>query len=295
MDAMDCYIGFTATLNQSAQSDVPAKKQALWQKWYSEPVHMGKRLTQTRWVVLRFPTAAQAQAAKMSTEAFEDFFFRVSCFDYAKMGRAMESLKALLERTDKVRIKCPATPAAPKGTDISFSIKGLPAIPCAGEMNIPDGDVYTAPVKESVNGIISYNTPSVYQGFGYEQISLRFKNGKIVEAAANDTKRLNAVLDTDAGARYVGEFALGVNPFIREPMNETLFDEKIAGSIHFTPGNSYDDCDNGNKSAVHWDLVLIQRPEYGGGEIYFDDVLVRKNGVFVLPELECLNPDKLTQ
>jgi aminopeptidase len=293
MDNMDCYIGFTAWVNQSAQSDVPAEAQALWGRCYNEPVHMGKRLTQTRWVVLRFPTPATAQAAHMSEEAFEDFFYRVSCFDYAKMGRAMEPLKALLEKTDRVRIYCPPTPRAPRGTDLSFSIKGLPAVPCAGGFNIPDGEVFTAPVKESVNGIISYNTPSGYQGFVFDKVCLTFKDGKIVEASANDTKRINAVFDTDAGARYVGEFAFGVNPYILEPMNEILFDEKIAGSIHFTPGNSYDECDNTNKSGVHWDLVLIQRPEYGGGEIWFDDVLVRKDGLFVLPELIALNPDHL--
>ena len=116
-----------------------------------------------------------------------------------------------------------------------------------------------------------------------------FKDGKIVEAYANDTQRINKVLDTDDGARYVGEFAIGVNPYILEPMKETLFDEKIAGSIHFTPGNAYTDCDNGNRSAIHWDLVLIQRAEYGGGEIWFDDVLIRKDGKFILPELEPLN------
>jgi aminopeptidase len=209
------------------------------------------------------------------------------------MGRAMEPLKALLEKTDRVRIYCTPSPAAPRGTDLSFSIKGLPAIPCAGDRNIPDGEVFTAPVKESVNGIISYNTPSGYHGFVFDKVSLTFKDGKIVDATANDTKRINAVFDTDPGARYVGEFAFGVNPYIMEPMNEILFDEKIAGSIHFTPGNSYDSCDNGNKSAVHWDLVQIHRPEYGGGEIWFDDVLVRKDGLFVLPELTALNPDHL--
>ena len=113
------------------------------------------------------------------------------------------------------------------------------------------------------------------------------------DAQSNDTERINKIFDIDAGARYVGEFAIGVNPYITKPMKNTLFDEKIMGSFHFTPGASYDDCDNGNKSALHWDLVCIQTMEYGGGEMYFDDVLIRKDGRFVLPELECLNPENL--
>ncbi|TGU85018.1 aminopeptidase, partial [Mesorhizobium sp. M00.F.Ca.ET.186.01.1.1] len=165
-------------------------------------------------------------------------------------------------------------------------IKGIPAIKCAGEANIPDGEVFTAPVRDSVNGTISYNTPSPYQGFTYDNIKLTFKDGKIIEATANDTTKINEVFDTDEGARYVGEFAIGVNPYIQNPMKDILFDEKIDGSFHFTPGQAYDDAFNGNKSSIHWDLVMIQRPEWGGGEIWFDDRLIRKDGRFVVPELE---------
>jgi aminopeptidase len=155
---------------------------------------------------------------------------------------------------------------------------------------VPDGEVYTAPVKNSVNGKITYNTPSPYQGIFHQQVSFTFKDGKIIEATSDQTDKLNEVLDTDEGARYIGEFALGLNPAIKEPMGNILFDEKIRGSLHFTPGDSYDETENGNSSSVHWDLVLIQRPEYGGGEIYFDDVLIRKDGIFVINELKGLNP-----
>ena len=202
------------------------------------------------------------------------------------MSKAMDNLVNLMNKTDKVRIVA-------KNTDISFSIKGIPAVKCAGEMNIPDGEVYSAPVKESVNGYITYNTPSEYQGFTYENVRLEFENGKIVKATANDTERINKVFNSDEGAKYIGEFAIGANPYILKPMNNILFDEKIMGSIHFTPGNAYDDADNGNRSSVHWDLVLIQTEQYGGGEIYFDDVLIRKNGLFVIDELKCLNPENL--
>lgn len=286
MKSMDCFIGFTSIKNLSAWKDVPQDKMELYKNIYYKKVHMQQRLNHTRWVVLRYPSAAMAQLSDMSEEAFEDFYFNVCNLDYAKMSRAMDSLVTLMEKTDKVQI-------IGNGTDITFSIKGMPAIKCDGERNIPDGEVYTAPIKNSVNGVISYNTPSLEGGFVFENISFEFKNGKIVKATSNNTERINKVLDADEGARYIGEFAIGVNPFVLEPMKETLFDEKISGSIHFTPGNAYETCNNGNKSSLHWDLVLIQRPEYGGGEIYFDDVLIRKNGRFVLPELDCLNPENL--
>ena len=286
MKEMDCFIGVRGADNASELSDVPPEKITLYNRLYSSPVHHGIRVPKTRWVVLRFPTFGMAQLMDSSYEAFEDFYYDVCNLDYAKMGRAMKSLVELMERTDRVRI-------TGRDTDISFSIKGIPAIACDGHMNIPDGEVYTAPVRDSVNGVITYNTPSRYEGFTYENVSLTFRDGKIIKATANDSERANRVFDTDEGSRYVGEFAIGVNPYIKKPMKEILFDEKICGSIHFTPGMSYDDAPNGNKSAVHWDLVLIQTEEYGGGEIWFDDVLIRKNGIFVIPELECLNPENL--
>ena len=286
MSKMDVYIGYTAIENDSEMSDVPPERLELVSRLYDEPVHGKIRVPNTRWCVLRYPTPAMAQAASMSQEGFKDFFFDVCTMDYSRMNKAMDPLKELMEKTDKVRI-------VGKGTDLSFSIKGLPAVKCAGECNIPDGEIYTAPVRDSVNGVITYNTPSNEDGFTFENVRLRFENGKIVEATANDSERINKMFDIDEGARYVGEFALGVNPYITKPMNNILFDEKIMGSFHFTPGACYDDCFNGNRSALHWDLVCIQTPEYGGGEIYFDDVLIRKDGRFVLPELECLNPENL--
>ena len=220
----------------------------------------------------------------MSTEAFTDFYYKVCNLDYAKMSKAMDPLKELMDRTDKVRI-------TGKDTDITFSIKGIGAVKCKGDRNIPDGEVYSAPVKNSVNGTISYNVPSIEDGIKFENVKLTFKDGKIVHATGNYPEKINSILDTDEGARFVGEFALGVNPYINNPTGDILFDEKIAGSIHLTPGSCYEDADNGNNSAVHWDLVLIQTPEYGGGEIYFDDKLIRKDGLFVLDELKALNPD----
>ena len=286
MEDMQAYIGVRCTSNTNESADVPPEKADLNARLYGHPVHSLRRVPNTKWVVLRYPNASMAQLANTSREAFETFYYNVCNLDYAKMDKAMDALGALLDRTDKVRI-------TGVGTDLSFSIKDIPSVKCSGLRNIPDGEIYTAPVKHSVNGVITYNTPSQYRGFTFENVKLTFKNGKIVEAAANDSDRLQKVFDTDEGARYIGEFAIGVNPHITKPMHDTLFDEKIMGSFHFTPGSCYKEASNGNESAIHWDLVCIQTPEYGGGEMHFDDVLIRKDGRFVLPELFGLNPENL--
>jgi aminopeptidase len=285
MEAMDAFIGVRGSHNVFEMVDVDNDIQKMFSVAYYQPVHMQTRLKK-KWVVLRYPNPSMAQLAGMSTEAFEDFYFSVCNLDYARMSKAMDPLISLFARTDKVHIVGP-------GTDLRFSVRGIPAIKCDGERNIPDGEVYTAPVLNSVNGVITYNTPSMESGFRFENIRFAFENGKIVEASCNDNARIQKHLDIDDGARYIGEFAIGVNPNIHVPMMDTLFDEKIAGSIHLTPGNAYDEADNGNKSSTHWDLILIQTPEYGGGEIYFDDVLIRKDGRFVIPELLGLNPENL--
>ena len=280
MKRADAYIGLRGSDNPFDLADVDSKQMDKQKTLFYKPVHLEERVKRTKWVVLRYPNNAMAQLAETSQESFENFYYEVCCADYAKMSKAQDRLKALMETTDKVRLKAP-------GTDLTFSIKGIPCVKCDGTRNIPDGEVYTAPVRKSVNGTISYNTPSLYEGVVYNGISLTFDNGKIVKATADsNVEKLNKILDTDEGARYVGEFAIGVNPFILHPMKDTLFDEKIAGSFHFTPGQCYDEAPNGNQSAIHWDLVLIQRPDYGGGEIWFDDKLIRKDGVFTDPKLE---------
>ncbi|MDF1544918.1 MAG: aminopeptidase [bacterium] len=280
MEKADAYIGLRGSDNPFDMADIPTSQTDKQNTLFYKPVHLEERVKRTRWVVLRYPNNAMAQLAETSQEAFEDFYFRVCCADYAKMSKAQDKLFALMDATDKVHIKNP-------NTDLTFSIKGIPCVKCDGERNIPDGEVYTAPVRDSINGKLTYNTPSLYQGTVYNKISFTFENGKIVEASCDgDSSQLNKILDTDEGGRFVGEFAIGVNPFILHPMKDTLFDEKIAGSFHFTPGQCYDEAPNGNQSAIHWDLVQIQRPDYGGGEIYFDDKLIRKDGVFTDAAME---------
>jgi aminopeptidase len=284
MKKMQAYIAIRGSANASETSDVASERMALYSKTLRPLQNF--RVNKTRWVVLRWPTPSMAQGANMSTEAFENLYFDVCTMNYRKMAKAMAPLEKRMKKADRVHLKSP-------GTDLTFSIKGIGAMMCKGDRNVPDGEVFSCPVKDSVNGQITFNTPTLYSGTKFENVHLEFKDGKIIKATANNTKRLNEILDTDAGARYVGEFSLGFNPYILNPMCDILFDEKIAGSLHFTPGQAYETCDNGNRSAVHWDMVLIQRPEWGGGEVWFDGELIRKNGMFVPKDLKPLNPANL--
>lgn len=284
MKRVQAYIAVRGAANANENADVPSGKLSLYSRTM-RPV-LNHRVNKTRWCVLRWPSPSMAQAAGMSTEAFENLFFDVCTMNYRKMARAMVPLERRMAKTDRVHLKGP-------GTDLTFSIKGIGAQACRGDRNIPDGEVFSCPVRDSANGVIQFNTPSLYAGTKFENVRLELKNGKISKATANNTKRLNEILNTDPGARYIGEFSLGFNPYILNPMCDILFDEKIAGSLHFTPGQAYEDCGNGNKSAIHWDMVLIQRREWGGGEVWFDGELIRKNGLFVTPDLKRLNPANL--
>jgi aminopeptidase len=284
MKRMQAYIAIRGAHNASESSDVPGDRLQIYSKTL-RPV-LDYRVNKTRWCVLRWPTPSMAQAANMSTEAFEDFYFDVCTMDYRKMAKAMAPLTRRMKRADRVHLKGP-------GTDLQFSIKGIGAKPCEGLRNIPDGEVFSCPIKDSVEGTIQFNTPTLYAGTRFENIRLELSRGRIVRATGSNEARLNEILDTDPGARYIGEFSLGFNPYIQNPMCDILFDEKIAGSLHFTPGQAYEDCGNGNRSAVHWDMVLIQRPEWGGGEVWFDGELIRKDGLFVPKDLQPLNPDQL--
>ncbi len=284
MKKMDAYIALRGGYNITEMSDVPEDKLKLLARKMKSVLDW--RVKKTRWCVLRWPTSSMAQAAGMSTEAFEEFFLRVCTLDYGKMAPGMKALAELMMKTDQVEIKGP-------GTDLAFSIKGIKAVACGGTHNIPDGEVFTAPVKTSVRGHITFNAPTIYQGAAFDNVRLEFRDGRIVEATANNTAKLNAILDSDAGARFIGEFAIAFNPHVLHPMRDILFDEKINGSFHFTPGQCYEQTENGNRSQVHWDLVNIQRKDYGGGLILFDGRLIREDGVFVPKDLQRLNAERL--
>ncbi len=286
MQKMQAYLALRGAHNITEMSDVPAERMKLVMR-HLRPV-TDHRVRKTKWCVLRWPSPAMAQQAAMSTEEFEDFYFRVCTLDYARMRPGMAALKQRLERADQVRITGP-------GTDLRFSIRGIPSIVCGGDHNIPDGEVFTCPVKDSVQGHVTFNAPTIYLGTNFDGIRLGFTDGKITEATAAGglSDKLNAILDSDEGARHIGEWSLAFNPHILRPMRDILFDEKIAGSFHFTPGQAYEDADNGNRSQVHWDMVCIQRPEWGGGEIHLDGELIRRDGLFVDGPLAALNPEAL--
>ena len=280
MKEIDAWVGLYGDDNPFELSDVDSKQLKSYQRLYVGPVQLQERVRNTKWCILAFPANSIAQLAEMSQEAFEDLYYDVCCLDYAKMSKAMDPLVELMEKADTVQIVA-------TGTDLTFSIKDIPAVKCDGRDNIPDGEVFTAPVRDSINGHITFNTPALARGFLFNDVRLEFREGKVVDASCQaGTDKLNEILDIDEGARYAGEFALGVNPFVRQALKNPLFDEKIAGSLHLALGDCLDETPNGNHSAIHWDLVQIQTKEYGGGEIYFDDKLIRKDGVFVDEKLE---------
>lgn len=284
MKSMDAYIAIRGSSNIFEMSDISSSKLISLSKAMKDVLDY--RVNKTKWVILRWPTSSMAQQALMSTEKFENFFFDVCTQDYSKMSKGMNALENLMKITDKVKLVGP-------NTNLTFSINGIGAVACGGKHNIPDGEVFSCPIKDSVEGEITFNAPTVYRGVSFDSISLKFEKGYIVDAKSSNTKKLNEILDSDDGARYIGEFAIGFNPLILEPMRDILFDEKISGSFHFTPGQAYEEADNGNRSQVHWDMVQIQREDYGGGEIYFDGKLIRKDGLFVTDDLKCLNPQEL--
>ncbi len=288
MTQMQAYVALRGSNNASEMAGIGDSQVKVFGAHYQRPVHLEQRVKKTKWVVLRWPTPSMAQLAKSSTADFEDYFFRVCCVDYAAIDRAVQPLVARMLKADRVHI------VGPGPTDLRFSIKNVGVVPCSGEMNIPDGECFSAPIRESVEGILQYNTATLYQGNIFSNIRFEFQKGRIVKATCDgDETKLNSILDTDDGARYIGEFSLGFNPAILTPMLDTLFDEKIAGSFHFTPGQCYDEAPNGNASQIHWDIVCIQRPEYGGGTVSFDGEIIRRDGLFVVDDLTGLNPDRL--
>ncbi len=286
MKHVQAYIGLRGAQNINEMADVSSEKLGIYNTFYLKPVHFEQRVKHTRWCVLRLPNASMAQQAGMSTEAFEDFYFDVCNIDYARLSKALRPLVDRMEKAHEVHITAPET-------DLRFSIEGIPVVPCSGEMNIPDGEVFTAPVRDSVEGRIRFNTPTIYQGSSFDGVRLEFRKGRVISAdcTTGDVKKLRSIFDSDEGAAHIGEWSIGCNPRILEPMRNILFDEKIAGSFHLTPGNAYDEADNGNRSKIHWDLVQIQRPEYGGGMIAFDGEPIRIDGHFVPEDLKALDPE----
>lgn len=282
IEASDAVVNIFAMGNDYQFADVPQDRLTLTQQM--DRPFIEKMVGEKRWVLLNYPTALGAHKARMGTEAFADHLMKVCTVDYSGMAKALEPLKRRMDKADRVRITAP-------GTDLSFSVKGLEAVPCTGQNNLPDGEIYTAPVLESVHGTIRFNTPSPFKGHVFHNMTWVFEKGRIVKVGSDEgTEALEAVLSIDEGARRLGEFAFGLNPLIDEAMGNILFDEKINGSIHLAAGQAYDGpADNGNRSANHWDNILILKKEKGGGEVRFDGELIQKDGLFVPEDLAALN------
>ena len=285
MSSADAVILIGGSHNDFELSDVSPETFSNYSKLYIEPIHFKIRCSK-KWVLLRYPTPSFAQSSGISSESFEEFFYKVCTLDYEELDKKMDNLKQLMENTDKVHIITPTT-------DLTFSIKDMPAIKCSGQCNIPDGEIYTAPIKDSVNGYIEFNVPAIDNGMEFNKIKLVFENGKIIDFDCNNKEGFEEILNTDSGSRYLGEFAFGLNPYCTEPRKDILFDEKMISSIHLAIGSSYEDCFNGNISAVHLDLIQSHRKCHGGGKIYFDDGLIYENGYFIYSNLVDLNPKKL--
>jgi aminopeptidase len=290
MREMQCYMRVNGTDNPFDLADLPEDARKWEREYYMNRVHLKIRVPNTKWVVLRYPTYSMAQQARMSREAFADLYYKVCNLDYERFSRAMDPLKKLMEKTDRVRLTA-------KDTDVEFSIKGIGVVKCDGGLNIPDGEVFTAPVKDSVNGVITYNAGTIYAGTSWDWVRLFFEKGKIAKIeASNDVEKLREIFSTDEGASYIGEFSFGLNPHLHVAIKDTLFDEKIYGSFHTALGQCYDNASNGNQSAIHWDLVCIQTEAYGGGKVWMDGVLVRENGHWVHPDLrDALSIESLTE
>lgn len=279
MKQMDAFIGIRASENIFENSEVSKQANKAYSDFFLNPVHFKERVNNTRWVVLRYPSAAFAMNAKMPTEQFRQFFYQACLFDYKKLEQAMKPLQKRLERTEIIQLKG-------EGTDIEFSVEDQNWIPCYGKRNIPDGELFSSPILDSVNGHITY-APTVYQGKPFEFVKLVVEKGVVVDFDSSDNTALKEILDTDEGARRFGEFSFGLNPVITKPMYDILFDEKITGSNHLTLGNDYEIAPNGNKSSIHWDLVCI------GADVYLDGKKIRNGRTFVADELKGLNPEVL--
>lgn len=282
MKKMDAYIGITSLTNKYDMKNVSSDNLNLYAAEHTYKVHLKERVENTKWCILNYPTELAAEASGMDDDEYFEFWGKANVMNYENYMDNIIKLKDLLDNTDNIRI-------VGKDTDLTFSVKDIPTTPCLGEYNLPDGEVFTAPVKDSINGYIKYNTKTMYNGVEFENIFFRFKDGKIVESYSDiNNEKLEQILNIDEGARYIGEFAIGLNKEIKNLVQNTLYDEKIAGSFHFTPGSAILESNNGNESKIHWDIVYLEKDDEES-KMYFDDVLIRERGQFVIDELKPLN------
>jgi len=267
----DCVVNIRAAVNKKALSNIDPQAISMRSKVLM-PIQE-EIVNRKRWVLCNFPTNALAQETDMSLDEYEDFLYGATNINWDKVKKEEMKLKRVLDKGEVVRI-------VGRDTDLTISIKGRKAIPCYGERNMPDGEVFLSPIENSAEGEIYYDLPAIYQGKEVLGIRLRFKQGKVVDASAEKNEKfLIAMLDTDKGARYLGELGIGTNYGIKHFSKDILFDEKIGGTVHLAVGRSYKDAGGKNESAIHWDMIKDLR---NGGTIYVDGRLIQKNGRFCI-------------
>jgi aminopeptidase len=236
---------------------------------------------EVRWTYALYPTSAYAQDAEMSLGEYEDFVYQACLGDendpidyWKRFSARQQKVVEWLKGKKKIHVTAPET-------DLTFSVEGRSFINCDCQMNVPDGEVFTGPVEDSINGHVYFSYPTIENGHEVDGVRLWFKDGKVIKAAAAKNEEfLLKTLDTDEGARYVGEFAFGTNTGITKFTRQILFDEKIGGSFHMALGASYPETGGKNVSAIHWDMICDMRR---GGEVMVDGKLLYKDGRFVIP------------
>lgn len=282
-ETYDALINIRAASNTRALSNIDPSRQRIQRSARGKLLETMMARTaagEMNWVTTLFPTNAQAQEADMSLSEFESFVYGACYVDrddpvaeWKKISEMQQKLVDWLEGREKVRVSGP-------NADLTLSIAGRTFINSDAHKNMPSGEIFTGPVENSVNGWVRFTYPAIFDNREVEGIELRFEDGKVVEASArkNQDFLLN-VLDTDEGARYLGEFAIGTNNGIDRFSKSILFDEKIGGTIHMAIGAGYPETGSKNRSLVHWDMICDMRD---GGQIWVDDELFYDSGRFLL-------------
>lgn len=267
MEWADVYFGLRGAYNLYEHADIPSATLAANQRAMGKVSNL--RWQQTRWCLVRVPNAAFAQQAETDLETITNMFFDACLLDWPTMARRWQHLADQLNQGSHVRL-------VGKGTDLSFSVTGRRWVVLDGKLNMPDGEVFTAPVDDSVNGYITFELPGVLGGRLIPQIRLAWQDGELIEAGAGEHHDyLHQILATDAGARRIGEFGIGLNPHITRFCKDILLDEKIGGTVHIALGRAYPECGGVNQSAIHWDIIKDLRQE---GTLYLDGVAVLEAG-----------------
>lgn len=273
----DVMVQIVADKNPYEMKDTDMKKIQITQK-ARKP--LSDILTKKRWCLFYYPNVASAALAKKSLEDWENFVMDSCLLDWKKEEELQKKFIEIMKKVKKVRI-------TGKETDLEVNIAGQKWLTCCGKFNMPDGEVFTSPVRTGVNGFIRYNVPTNYMSHDFNFVKLTLKDGKVIKEQSDNDSALKEILSTDKGARYFGEFAFGLNNKIKEGTKQILFDEKMGKSLHMALGRCYEEAPNGNDSSIHWDLIFNFK--WSNAELYFDNKKVFSKGKWTDRKLSFLN------